>query len=409
MSKDDVLDFINSLPDSKSGTPNPEGKEDLMDFLDELEAHDKKPVKFEPKKGKKDKKEKEKKPLDKKEKTEDSTVSNEGDKKEALTEIDVDVKPKEVQNNEEKSANEELEIDPINSITNWWNKEGSNAVSSLWGSITSNASNLSETTYQIASTTTNQLNLRRQEFLKNQETNGEKTFEQITSITNRLNGILSNISETIIGNEDELLNIIIVNDFYLPYLHDLINKDFGKVMGQVEGGIKLQVNDFNHKKVLDNELNLFVGKKNDGEKLCLANLTNSIENFQKAIEFEKNENTEMNEKLKLINKSNVFISILPISIETSDIIDENEISIDQNNKSFQFVIILKDITNNITIKTKTQAFPLIWNGWLTGKETEKFNEFDINPKEWVKDWIKDGLNVSIGIVAQEYVIKRMGF
>ncbi|CAH6720428.1 maintenance of telomere capping protein 1 [[Candida] jaroonii] len=409
MSKDDVLDFINSLPDSKSGTPNPEGKEDLMDFLDELEAHDKKPVKFEPKKGKKDKKEKEKKPLDKKEKTEDSTVSNEGGKKEALTEIDVDVKPKEVQNNEEKSANEELEIDPINSITNWWNKEGSNAVSSLWGSITSNASNLSETTYQIASTTTNQLNLRRQEFLKNQETNGEKTFEQITSITNRLNGILSNISETIIGNEDELLNIIIVNDFYLPYLHDLINKDFGKVMGQVEGGIKLQVNDFNHKKVLDNELNLFVGKKNDGEKLCLANLTNSIENFQKAIEFEKNENTEMNEKLKLINKSNVFISILPISIETSDIIDENEISIDQNNKSFQFVIILKDITNNITIKTKTQAFPLIWNSWLTGKETEKFNEFDINPKEWVKDWIKDGLNVSIGIVAQEYVIKRMGF
>lgn len=409
MSKDDVLDFINSLPDSKSGTPNPEGKEDLMDFLDELEAHDKKPVKFEPKKGKKEKKEKKQEvPKD------ESIAPKESEKKpveepKVTDEVKVTEKPEEVENKESKSANEELEIDPINSITNWWNKEGSNAVSSLWGSITSNASNLSETTYQIASTTTNQLNLRRQEFLKNQETNGEKTFEQITSITNRLNGILSNISETIIGNEDELLNIIIVNDFYLPYLHDLINKDFGKVMGQVEGGIKVQINDFNHKKVLDNELNLFIGKKNDGEKLCLANLTNSIENFQKAIEFEKNENTEMNEKLKLINKSNVFISILPISIETSDIIDENEISIDQNNKSFQFIIILKDITNNITIKTKTQAFPLIWNSWLADKETEKFNEFDINPKEWVKDWIKDGLNVSIGIVAQEYVIKRMGF
>lgn len=59
---DDVLDFLNSLPDSKSGTPKPqssegdkqENKEDFLEFLDELAAHEKKPVSkgkssFEPK------------------------------------------------------------------------------------------------------------------------------------------------------------------------------------------------------------------------------------------------------------------------------------------------------------------------------------------------------------------------
>ena len=50
---DDVLDFINSLPDSKPSTPKPtnnqkatnssgDNKEDLFEFLDELEEHEKK-------------------------------------------------------------------------------------------------------------------------------------------------------------------------------------------------------------------------------------------------------------------------------------------------------------------------------------------------------------------------------
>lgn len=398
-SKDDVLDFINSLPDSKAGTPVPEGKEDIMEFLDELEAHEKRPQKLEPKA----------------KSTNPKLVEKTGDEdpaKQQEKEKDQEQEIKSAQPESEiKSANSELEIDPINSITNWWNKEGSNAVSNIWGSITNNATNISETTYQLASNTTNQLNLRRQEFLKDQEINGEKTFEQISSITQRLNGILSDISETIMGNEDELLNIITVQDFELSYLPDLISKNFGKVMNQVEGGIKIQVNDFNHKRDPDNELNLFVGKLIDGEKLCVANLENSINNFNKVMEFEKNENTEINEKLKSINRSNIFISILPINMESFKTDnDSSEIVIDQNNSSsFQFILVLRDITNNIVIKTKTQAFPLIWSNWLIGKQNDAFVDYDIDPKEWVKGWIRDGLNLSIGIISQQYVIKRMGF
>ncbi|EGV64806.1 hypothetical protein PSN45_005157 [Yamadazyma tenuis] len=386
----DVLEFINSLPDSKSNTPKPEGKEeDLLDFLDELAAHDKKPSKLSPKKKEDPKQEQEQEQEQKPTKPSAAAI---------------------------ESANEELEIDPINSITNWWNKEGSTAVSSLWGSITTNATTLSETTYKIASDTTNQLNTKRQEFMKDQEENGGKNLQQITNLTNRLNNILSNITEQIntIGGEDELINLVIVNDLNnLTYLNDLISKNFGKVMNQVEGGIKVQINNYNHNHNQGDEvdLNMFTGKLIDGEKLCLANLDNSVKNFNKAIEFEKQEQTELNEKLNLINRSNVFISIQPINVSGEVNKDDDEIVIDQTNpSSFFFLIILNDVTNKIVIKTKTQAFPLVWASWLMGQQLDQFQEYeDIDPREWVKDWIKSGLNLSFGVLSQQYVIKRMGF
>lgn len=389
----DVLEFINSLPDSKGNTPKPEGKEeDLFDFLDELAAHEKKP-KLAPKK-KTEKESEPQNPVQKPVKTDEKTEQTQ---------------------EPEKSATAELEIDPINSITNWWNKEGSNAVSSLWGSITTNATTLSETTYKIASETTNQLNSKRQEFLKEQEENGGKNLQQISNLTNKLNTILTNLTDQIgtINQEDELINLIIVNDLNnVNYLNDIISKNFNKVMGQVEGGIKININNYNHHQGQTEEidLNMFQGKLIDGEKLCIANLDNSIKNFSKAMEFEHKEQTELNEKLKLINKSNVFISIQPINV-TGNNTSENEIIIDQNNTdSFCFLIVLNDVTNKIIINTKTQSFPILWADWLQGKQLEQFKDYeDIDPKQWVKDWIKDGLNVSVGVIAQQYVIKRMGF
>lgn len=404
----DVLEFINSLPDSKSNTPKPDGKEDdLFEFLDELAAHDKKPSKLSPKKAEEKADSKVTKPAAK------ETVSS----KTETVELAEDNKTESKEEENVDSANKELEIDPINTITNWWNKEGSSAVSNLWGSITTNATTLSETTYKIASDTTNQLNSRRQEFIKQQEENGGKNLQQITNITNRLNNILINITDQIVNNEDELINVIVVNDIVnLNYVNDLILKNFKSVMNQVEGGIKININNYNHNTTESTsssvDLNMFNGKLIDGEKLCLANLDNTIKNFNKVIEFENNEKTDLNEKLKLINKSNVFISIQPINVNHKDTTtDESEILVDQNDSnSFFFLVILNDITNKIVIKSKTQAFPLIWSNWLMNQDLEKFEDYeDIDPKEWVKDWIREGLNLTFGIISQQYVIKRMGF
>ncbi|CUM55505.1 uncharacterized protein AC631_03116 [Debaryomyces fabryi] len=450
---DDVLDFINSLPDSKSGTPKPketsnndvnDKDEDFLEFLDELAAHEKsKPStpkpnsKFEPKK-KGELSEKESKSLLKEEKespakkelaeSSDNVKEGESEQKKEITTGDADL-------------NKTEEIDPIGSISTWWNNEGSNKVSSFWGSITSNAQSISEQTYHLASTTSNQISQQRQKLIENSD------HEQIINISSKLNSMLLNMSQQItqglMSDTDELLNILLIYDLYnINYLDRLCYDKFNQVMNQVEGGINVSVNNFNHKDELNKDrvdLNLFYGKIIDGEKLCLANLESSVKDYLKITKLSEEEDKKSSEpdqnkksedkdeketkdskdEIDKINKSNIFISIQPITSrsnqdETNPIDNEEDLGpilIESNNSdSFSFTIILKDITNNITIITKTQPFPLKWAKWLSGELSQEFKEFDdIDPSEWVKNWIKDGLSLSFGVLAQEYVIKRMGF
>lgn len=432
---DDVLNFINSLPDSKSGTPKPgaavgqENSEDFMDFLDELAAHDKSkpstPVpnvkSFEPKKRQDD----EKKPTG----AESAPESAKDAEKQAQD-------PQETAPGqpETKNANDELDIDPIGSISSWWNNEGATKVSSLWGSIASNAQTISETTYQLASNTTNQLSKQRQNFLSENNLGAIPNSEEILNISDRLNVILTTMSNQIkdglISKDDELLNILLVYDLdNWTHLDRACYERFSRVMGQVEGGIKVTVNNFNHKHDQKgpsekSDLNMFYGKIIDGEKLCFANLDSSVKDYLKITGVEeeakkKDEEAEDTEDVK-INKSNLFISIQPITSksnteESADEERDGPILIEAANaQSFAFTLILKDITNNITIVTKTQPFPLKWSRWLLG-DTEEFKKVfgesagsEVDPGTWVRGWVTDGLALSFGVLAQEYVSKRMG-
>ncbi|EMG47553.1 hypothetical protein G210_2056 [Candida maltosa Xu316] len=414
----DVLDFINSLPDSKPNTPKPtntanksaENKEDILDFLDELAEHEKKQKKLSPKTAKKVESE------------EEPTTGTTTDKSDTTNE--------EIEQQQQKSKDEqegeELELpNPISSITSWWNSEGSNKVNSIWDKIASNAEKISEQTYHFANETTNQLN-------KNTKNlNGEE-------LTSKLNNLFINISsqikEGLLEKNDEILNILIISDLYnLKYLNLLVYNNFNLVMKQVEGSIRVNVNEFSHHHSDDGDsdgngnvadevkLNMFYGKLIDGEKLCLANLESGIKNY-KSLESKQEEQSQPLEEEE-ISQSNIFISIQPVTTrldekETTEEEDgkDNRIIIEtNNNNSFSFIIILKDLTNNITILTKTQPMPLRWAQWLDGEKL-KFGEEEqeedlsesIDPKEWVKDWIRQSLNLSIGILAQEYVIKRMG-
>lgn len=426
---DDVLDFINSLPDSSPGTPVPkkdkaEGSEDFLEFLDELSAHEKtKPgnskSKFEPKKRDDTKKEDEKK------------VSTESDAQNEEQNAQNDA-----QNPEDAEEPEDDVIDPIALISSWWNTEGSSKVSSLWGSITQNAHQLGETTYQIASSTSQQLSHQRQKLLK--ESSGVVETEQILQISSRLNQILTTMSQQIkdglIDKEDELLNVMLVYDLNnVDYLDRVCAAKFNKVMGQVEGGIKVTVNNFNHKHEQRESglryynLDMFHGKMIDGEKLCFANLDSSIKDYTKITdleqaELEKEKEGQEAEAAVEINKSHVFIAIQPITTGLAEKAPELEeqsgpILVETNNSdSFAFTMILKDITNNITIVTKSQPFPLRWARWVAGEREDIDRIFGsseggdegVDPSEWVKEWIRDGLGLSFAVMAQEYVTKRMG-
>lgn len=406
---DDVLDFINSLPDSNRGTPvakkEGEGSEDFLEFLDELSAHEKaKPSaaksKFEPKK-----REEKPAPATAAEPVAESTEKPADSADIAVTET-------------KETEEEDAAGDPLTSISSWWTSEGSLKVSSLWGSIASNAQQIGESTYQLASNTSQQLSHQRQKMLQE---SGVAETDQIVQIGSRLNLILHTMSQQIkdglIDKEDELLNVLLVYDLTnVEYLDRLCASRFNRVMGQVEGGIKVTVNNFNHKHEQRSEsrfynLDMFHGKVIDGEKLCFANLESSIKDYVKITDIAAEENSE-------INKSNVFIAIQPITTGTAERSEDEQLTVlieASNADSFAFTMILKDITNNITIVSKSQPFPMRWARWVAGDREDVDKVFgvaedvdSVDPSEWVKGWIQDGLGLSFAVLAQEYVTKRMG-
>lgn len=354
---DDVLDFINSLPDSKPGTPKPsktsgsntgggndstENKEDLLDFLDELEQHEKtkktkKPSKLAPKTASK--------PTSS-DADDEPTTGTTTDKSDTTNE---DIEPQQPQEKtEEESDNQDIP-NPISSITSWWNLEGSNKVNSLWGKITDNAEKLSEQTYQLANDATNQLNTR----ARNLDTD---------QITGQLNNLFHNVSNTLkqglIEEADEILNVSIINEINYDAINvnNLVLDNFLKVVNQVEGRIHVRLNEFNQGQ----------------EEQIKKNQEDQVEHHQE--------------------QSNIVITC-----------NANQ---DEENKLVYFEITLKDITNGITITNKSQSLPLQWWKWIQGEKLE-FDE-SIDPKEWVKTWVKNGLDLSVGILVQQYIINRMG-
>lgn len=464
---DDVLDFINSLPDTKSPKPsggrNSESNDEFKDFLDELSAHEKAAKgptrsKLEPKK--RDELKEGRRVLSGKLSPAPSRriVSSSVPEPRAnrfTPEAEVSGTPAaqaspKVQDTQApapstatpaKDGLSETVIDPLSSISLWWNNEGLSKVLSLWGSLASNATQLGETTFQLASNTSQQLSHQRHKFLAE---NPGLEAEQITHLTGKLNLILSTVSQQIkdglIDKEDELLNVFLVYDWENNSdLDSLCARKFDSVMGQIEGGVRVSVSNFNHKhensESLDArhyDLGLFYGKAIDGEKLCFANLESLIKDYLKIKQSSDSEN--QGESEDEIATSNIFIAIQPICVgqqptapsadadpSTGSAASSHEpasgpVFIEANNSSsFAFTLILKDITNNLTIVSKSQPFPLRWATWLSGSHEDVdavFADEDgvsgVDPSEWVSAWIKNGLELSFAVLAQEYITRRMG-
>ncbi|KAI3405249.2 hypothetical protein KGF56_001941 [Candida oxycetoniae] len=464
---EDVLDFLNSLPESKfEGTDNIKtqststgNKEDeLFDFLDQVAQHEqqKPKKKLVPKKAKEEEEEtkeaagggggKKDGCGDDYDETTDLTTGNSSsdtNDDRTMNEKEDDIQEKRHERRDKENENEQAQaqaqdsgsesesesVNPIASLSSWWNREGGQKVTNLWGTITSNAEKLSEQTYQLASQTTNQINVK-SKHLDSEEILGTKLNNLFLNISNSIkSGLIDN-------DADEVLNILIVSDLYnINYLERIVLTNFNSTMDQVEGRINVSVHNFNHHEDETGDetaravkLNMFYGKLIDGEKLAMANLENAIKEYKKVAKSqeEKKRNAEKEKdddgkdsdvaSEQTILKSNIFISIQPISVSKSDKADnfaDSQTVIECNNSdSFSFTLILYDITNNISIVTRTQPFPLRWAQWIDGetlkREGATDNDDNVDPKEWVKDWIKQGLKLGVGVLAQDYVIKRMG-
>jgi hypothetical protein len=110
--------------------------------------------------------------------------------------------------------------------------------------------------------------------------------------------------------------------------------------------------------------------------------------------------------------------------EASTVVD------DSTDTQICFAVYVLDPVHDIVYSTISQSFPLKWIRWMDAptpltpaSETEQFSLETINvpdeireiiesggvdPREWVAEWVEEILSLSVGIVAQRYVARRMG-
>jgi hypothetical protein len=387
---EDVLEFLNSLPEIDETAKKDDG--DILGFLDELEKSDKgKAVK------KEGKKETNANPEDKEIKKEISKakvdVQETKEIKQPLSDYTDDI---------EDHEDEQDFVDPITSISNWWSSSGSATVTSLWSNAQQFTHKAQEEAQKLAKDAKIEEQLKKIQNLQLDDETKQKIMnagedidptKAIGFFTKNLSNVLNSIMST-----DEILKISIIHDLENYNIDSLVSKSFKKVMKQVQGGIDIEINKNNPRDHDKRNLNIFQGKSIDGEKLALANMETIINSLKQ-------------DQYDEIRSSNLFISILAIQPIQKDNESTTMIIDTTSSNSFHFLIVLKDTTNDISILTKSQSFPMKWSNWLDGstEPTEEKEDEGVDPAEWVKDWIYDGIGLSLGVLAQSYVVKRMGY
>jgi len=93
-------------------------------------------------------------------------------------------------------------------------------------------------------------------------------------------------------------------------------------------------------------------------------------------------------------------------------------------------VFILDPVHEIQYSTISQSIPAKWIRWLDAvaptpagdEESYEGDEYEripdeireivesggVDPREWVAEWVEESLTLSVGIVAQRYVARRMG-
>lgn len=199
----------------------------------------------------------------------------------------------------------------------------------------------------------------------------------------------------------EQLKIHVFHDLVgYPAIDTIVYNVFSKVMQQVEGGGELklvvQKGKERHRRGSDasvtRDLNTFVGTAQQAEKLAMATLEEYTKKDAKPEPSpEDDPEVSIPEEEPTIRVSSIFVSIQPF-------VDEEK---------FQFAVRVADPDHDFGTTINSQAFPSQWAHWLDEKENPHA-EKGVDTRDWVVDWIEEGLGLTIGVGAQEYVMSRMG-
>lgn len=250
-----------------------------------------------------------------------------------------------------------------------------------------------------------------------------------------------------------------------PSMDPLIHGVFSRVMSQVEGGDLLVVqrgHESSSRRYSDGsagwrdgpwwrqtdgprELGLVKGMV-EGTKLCRAGAESYANEYFAAhggIEAAKTRATEDLSESNPVRTSDIFLSVQAISVDADKTLfagsasaeKEKEASAvkeqEEEDEHVCFAVYVLDPVHEIEFSTVSQSIPSKWIRWLDAatpltpgsNDGTQDTPFDggipddikdiiesggVDPREWVAEWIEDTLNLSVGIVAQRYVARRMG-
>ncbi|CAG9989742.1 unnamed protein product [Clonostachys byssicola] len=261
-----------------------------------------------------------------------------------------------------------------------------------------------------------------------------------------------------IGSHERLL-IHITHDLVgYPSMNPLTQAVFSRVMDQVEGGELLVVQrgrengsrrlsetvagwrDGPWWRQVDSprELGTVVGLV-EGTKLCRANAESYAQEYFAAhggVEGARIRATEAYSESNPVRTSDLFLAIQAIAIETDKNLfagtaseekaKEDSAVKDQGDSEelICFAVYILDPVHEIQFSTVSQTLPSQWLDWLeaVGDEDDEKTIYESipddikeiiesggeDPREWVAAWVEDILSLSVGVVAQRYVARRMG-
>ncbi|KAF2848459.1 hypothetical protein T440DRAFT_556557 [Plenodomus tracheiphilus IPT5] len=279
---------------------------------------------------------------------------------------------------------------------------------------------------------------------------GELSKRALPTFTNILHTLAPPISQ------HERLQIHITHDLIgYPSLDPLIYQTFASVMAQVEGG-DLMVIQRGSESTQRGSVEGYRGgsggwndgpwwrhtEKRDlsvvkglaaGTKLARVSAETYANEFFAArggVEEAAKQATEVLSETNPVRSSDIFIAIQAISYPAQDELFGSSSSAEEKSgaqgdeeEDVTFAVYLHDPIHGISFKAVSQAFPMKWVEWLdapanteaAGEETQVPHEIQeiiesggVDPREWVSEWMEETINLSVGIVAQRYVARRMG-
>ncbi|KAK9315474.1 maintenance of telomere capping protein 1 [Lipomyces starkeyi] len=274
--------------------------------------------------------------------------------------------------------------DPVSSITSWLGSSG------IWDSasaVVKGAEAKVRDIQQNADTTSWETKVKGIGFSK--------------TLASTLSSVLHTIAPPILRHEQ--LRIHIFHDIVgYPSIDTIVYSVFDRVMQQVEGGELIIVQKGREsrrrdsdKKGVQRDMGLFQGGLEAGEKLARANVE-QIKVKGKEPETEGEESP--------VRKSDIYLSIQACAFSADTKSSDAKGDSESDERLFNFIIYLNDPVHDLSYVTHSQSFPLQWCEWLDSDEPVAGQ---IDPREWLAEWVEEGLGLAVGVVAQRYVASRM--